>query len=44
MSERVRLETLCERDGMEAAQQWARGAAALYRQIHQRPDALCITA
>jgi len=30
-SERVRLETLIARDGMEAAQQWARWAATLYR-------------
>ncbi len=31
MSERVRLETLVARDGMEAARQWARWAATLYR-------------
>ena len=31
LSERVRLETLVARDGMEAAQQWARSAATLYR-------------
>jgi hypothetical protein len=31
MSERMRLETLCARDGVEAARQWASWAAALYR-------------
>lgn len=30
MSERVRLETLCARDGIEKARQWARWAADLY--------------
>jgi uncharacterized membrane protein len=37
VSERVRLETLCKRDGMEAAQQWARWAAALYRRSMYEP-------
>lgn len=37
MSERVRLETLCKRDGMEAARQWARWAAALYRRSMYDP-------
>lgn len=32
MSERLRLETLCARDGMPAAKQWANWAADLYRQ------------
>lgn len=31
MNERVRLETLCARDGVEAARQWASWAANLYR-------------
>lgn len=31
MSERVRLETLCARDGVAAAREWARWAAGLYR-------------
>lgn len=31
MSEGMRLETLVARDGMEAARQWARWAATLYR-------------
>lgn len=31
MSERVRLETLVARDGIDAARQWARWAATLYR-------------
>ncbi len=30
MSERVRLETLCVRDGMVAAKEWASWAADLY--------------
>jgi len=29
--ERIRLETLCARDGLDAARRWASGAAALYR-------------
>jgi len=32
MSERTRLELLCVRDGVEAARQWARRTAQLYRQ------------
>ena len=31
MSERVRLETLCERDGLDVAKQWAQWAASLCR-------------
>lgn len=31
MDERVHLETLVARDGIEAARQWARWAATLYR-------------
>ena len=31
MNERLRLETLCTRDGAEAAKQWARWTATLYR-------------
>ncbi len=31
MSERVRLETLCVRDGQAAAKQWASWTADLYR-------------
>jgi hypothetical protein len=31
MGERMRLETLCARDGVDAARQWASWAAALYR-------------
>ncbi len=37
MSERVRLETLCVRDGVEAARQWANWAAALYRRSISDP-------
>ena len=29
--ERIRLETLCARDGLDAARRWARWAAVLYR-------------
>ena len=31
MDERMRLETLCARDGVDAAREWASWAAALYR-------------
>jgi hypothetical protein len=31
MTERVRLETLVSRDGLDAARAWARRTAALYR-------------
>lgn len=31
MNERIRLETLCTRDGPDAAKQWAQWAATLYR-------------
>jgi hypothetical protein len=31
MSDRVRLERLMSRDGLDAAREWARRAAALYR-------------
>jgi hypothetical protein len=31
MNERVRLETLVARDGQDAAREWARRTAALYR-------------
>jgi hypothetical protein len=37
MMERVRLETLCARDGVEAAREWARWAAALYRRSISDP-------
>ena len=33
MGERVRLETLCARDGMQEARRWASWAAALYRRV-----------
>jgi len=31
MGERIRLETLCARDGVEEARRWSSWAAALYR-------------
>jgi hypothetical protein len=37
MSERERLERLIARDGMEAAKQWARCTAALYRRSFMDP-------
>jgi hypothetical protein len=37
MSERVRLETLCERDGLDAAKHWAQRTASLYRQSVSEP-------
>jgi hypothetical protein len=37
MSERVRLETLSVRDGVEAAKQWADWAATLYRRSISDP-------
>jgi len=32
MNERIRLETLCVRDGTDVAKQWAQWAMQLYRQ------------
>lgn len=37
MSEQLRLKTLCDRDGMEAARQWAEWAARLYRNSIESP-------
>ena len=37
MSERVRLETLCARDGVDAAARWASWAADLYRRSMSDP-------
>jgi hypothetical protein len=37
MMERVRLQTLCARDGAAAAREWARRAAALYRRSISDP-------
>ena len=37
MSERVRLETLCVRDGVDAAARWASWAADLYRRSMSDP-------
>ncbi|WP_053378299.1 hypothetical protein [Nitrospira moscoviensis] len=37
MNERIRLERLCSRDGLEAARQWAQWAAGLYRQSLSDP-------
>lgn len=37
MSERLRLETLSARDGVDAAKQWASWAAALYRRSTSDP-------
>jgi hypothetical protein len=37
MSERLRLETLVARDGLDEAKRWASWAAALYRQSMQTP-------
>ena len=37
MSERVRLETLCVRDGVDAAARWASWAADLYRRSMSNP-------
>ena len=37
MSERMRLETLCVRDGADVAKQWARWAMQLYRQSIDDP-------
>jgi hypothetical protein len=31
MNERLRLETLCSRDGIEATREWAKATAILYR-------------
>lgn len=38
MSERLRLETLSARDGPDAAKQWARWAATLYRLSISEPS------
>jgi hypothetical protein len=37
MNERIRLETLVRRDGVDAAKDWARRTAALYRQSTSDP-------
>ena len=37
MTERARLNTLCERDGLDAAKQWAHWAAGLYRRSISDP-------
>ena len=37
MNERIRLETLCMRDGGEVAKQWARWAAHLYERSISDP-------
>jgi hypothetical protein len=37
MTERLRLETLVARDGPDAAREWARRTAALYRQSISDP-------
>jgi hypothetical protein len=38
MNERIRLETLCTRDGVDAARQWADWSTTLYRQSIRDPD------
>jgi hypothetical protein len=38
MSERLRLETLCTREGVEGAKQWARDTAELYRRSINDPS------
>ena len=37
MSERIRLTTLCARDGVDAAREWARSTLQLYRQSLENP-------
>lgn len=37
MSERMRLAMLCDRDGEEAAKEWARSTVQLYRQSLDNP-------
>lgn len=37
MSERMRLAMLCDRDGEDAAKEWARSTAKLYQQAIDTP-------
>ena len=37
MSERIRLNLLCDRDGVPAARDWARQTAELYRRSVENP-------